>query len=53
MKFGGDYMSQCISCIAQDNTSSSVARGCQKVARPSLYYFLKLFYCQKIGEYGG
>ena len=29
-----DYVSQCISCVAQDNSSSNVAQRCQKVAHP-------------------
>ena len=35
--FFGDYVSQCIQCVAQDNSSSpSVAQRCQKVGHPCL-----------------
>ena len=50
MRFLCDYISQCIYCVAQNNSSSSVVQRCQKVghAFPRAlncifeYYFLDL-----------
>ena len=35
LRFFCDYVSQCIYCVAQDNSSSSVAQRCQSLDTPA------------------